>query len=230
MSDNLPAPHQGHSAALPGDTMHAHAMPPQNNADESADEIDLKEVLGVLRRRVKLIACITILAGVAAGYVAHISRPLFQAGAVIRLVNSRQALTGGLDDENTLSAMTGMGSFTDPVLSQLQVLKSRGVMSQVVDRHPLGLRLVAKDFPGSILSDVRIPAAAVGDTLEVEFGDSSVTVHAHSGDVHAAYGAPIDADDAHFVVAHAPEEQDDGTLIVVPRKAAIDQLQLDLGA
>ncbi|HEX6965396.1 MAG TPA: polysaccharide biosynthesis tyrosine autokinase [Gemmatimonadaceae bacterium] len=235
MSNFLPPPSNNHNDQHPlvpysGQPPAAHMAPADAEADDALDEIDLKEVLGVLRRHVKLIAAVTILAGAAAGYIAHRSRPDFQAGAVIRLVDQKQALTSGLDDQNALSAMTGMGSFVDPVLSQLQVLKSRDVASQVVDRHPIGLRFVPRDFPASILRDAHVPAQAPGDTLQLEFGDSAVTVTGRGGERHAAYGAPIDIDDVHFAVAHAPPKGNDGTLVIVPRHKAIDQLQLDLGA
>src|SRR5690348_4419868 len=102
MSNLLPPSSNNHHPLVPssGEPLSPRMAPADAEVDDAADEIDLKEVLGVLRRHVKLIAGITILVGAAAGYIAHISRPSFQAGAVIRLVDQKQALTSGLNSSH----------------------------------------------------------------------------------------------------------------------------------
>ena len=188
--------------------------------------INLLGVLSVLRRHVRLVLGLTALVTAVAGLIAYRSSPVYQAGAVIRVTDARDAMTAGLDNpvlSNTL------GSQTDPVLSQIQVLESRGVAAQVIDSHPMGLRVLAVGFDASALSDVTVDSAVGTDSLEIEFAESGFTVHGRSGVVQGAYGTPVAADGISFVVAPAPSVSQ-GQLVVISAEIAINNLIRDLDA
>src|SRR5262245_13120731 len=100
------------------------------------EEFDLRQAFGILRRRVFLILTITAVAVGAAGYSVFRQQAQYRATAVVRLIDQRRAMTGGLEDA---AAQEVLGSSDDPLLSQIEVLRTRTVARRVVDR--LGLRL-----------------------------------------------------------------------------------------
>ena len=91
-------------------------------SDAAGDSIDLKESLAVLRRHIRLIALVTIATVGVTAYRVHRQRLQYEATAVIRLVDARRQLAGNLDNSAPTAPLTG--AWTDPLQSQLQVLRS----------------------------------------------------------------------------------------------------------
>jgi hypothetical protein len=104
--------------------------------------IELREVLDVLRRNVALVITITVITLAVAAVVVLRQVPEYRATGVIRLQDERGAMTRGLQGAAVQQAM---GKTDDPLLSQLQVLRSRRVAGEVVDR--LGMRVEARPAP-----------------------------------------------------------------------------------
>ncbi|HEU4643194.1 MAG TPA: polysaccharide biosynthesis tyrosine autokinase [Gemmatimonadaceae bacterium] len=200
-------------------------MPPASAAG-AEDVIDLREVFGVLRRHLRLVLGVSAAVTLLAGWVAFHSQRVFQANAVIRIADTRGAMTAGLDNP---IANNPMGMWTDPVLSQIQVLESRAVAAQVIERHPLGLRVITDGIRTSALSDVAIDSTVTRDTLPLEFADSGYTVQRRSGEVYRRYGAPVVVDGVRFAIAERPARRA-ARVIVVSNESAIDGLMKDLDA
>ncbi|MGH7546982.1 MAG: polysaccharide biosynthesis tyrosine autokinase, partial [Gemmatimonadales bacterium] len=139
--------------------------------------------------------------------------------AVIRLENVRQALTGGLVGGAEVGLL---GRSVDPLLSQVEVLRSRAIAGAVVDSLPL-LRIVTRRFPDWLLEDVRLTATARSDTLELSFERDSVAVRGRAGERRVAYGAAVEMDGFRFAVAEPPRVER-GTLFVRGREAAVSAL------
>src|SRR5438105_15206059 len=95
---------------------------------------NLREWLDLLRRHVRLVLGVTAAALALAGYVAYTSPSVYRATAVVRLVNARRALTGGLVDGD---GGDGLLQRSNPVLSQVEVLRSRATAGAVVDDMPI---------------------------------------------------------------------------------------------
>src|SRR5262249_9044434 len=140
MSDLLPPPR---STALTATGENAPAW--RGHGDEGEpilEQVDLKELLATIRRRWKLVATVAIASVAAAWSTAKSQRARYQATATIRLVDTRRMMTNGID--NQTPQYGGIGMWADPIQSQLQVLDSRMVATEVVKQHPLGLRVIPK--------------------------------------------------------------------------------------
>ncbi len=96
------------------------------------DVIDLGALLSTTWRGKWFIALVTVIAVVAGGYYAYVlAVPLYRASAVVMLQTQEQQI---VDLQSVMSGMTG-----DPseVNSEVEVLRSRGLLGKVVDRLDL---------------------------------------------------------------------------------------------
>lgn len=186
--------------------------------------LDLRQILAILRRRVWWILGVAALGAAGALYLALTAAPVYQATGVIRLTENRQRLTGGLagpvDSRPLLSA--------DPLLSQIAILTSRGVVGAVVDSMP-ELRVRTEQFPQRLISGFAITApqeeeASLSLTMALSFGDRSVTATTSGGErASAPYGEPMDIGGVRFAVSEQPGSQD-GTLQILHREDAVISL------
>ena len=133
----------------------------------------VREAVAVLRRHLVLLLAVLALTVLVAGYVIHKQSLLYEASAVIRLMDQRKQLAGNIDNTPVASMM---GYWADPIASQMQVLSSRGVAEAVVDSQTLGLRVLPVDFPASLLTNVSITPDAPRDSVFLTFGDKAVTI------------------------------------------------------
>lgn len=192
--------------------------------------LDLRQILAILRRRIWWILSMAALAASAAAYLAFTAKPVYQATGTIRLTESRQRLTSGLaaptDNRPMLTA--------DPLLSQIAILTSRGVVGNVVDSMP-ELRVGTEGFPKRLVADFAISAppeesASISSTLSLAFGSQSVTATAPGGErVSAAYGEPLDLAGVHFAISAKPSEKS-GTLKVRRKEDAAVSLSRSIEA
>ena len=192
-----------------------------DSADPGFRTMGVREAVAVLRRHLLLMLAVLTLTVLAAGYVIHRQSLLYEANAVIRLMDQRQQLAGNIDNTPVASMM---GYWADPIASQLQVLSSRTVAAAVVDSQTLGLRVIPVDFPASILRDVSIAPDALADSAFLTFGDKGITVQDARGTRQVAYGSPIQSDGARFTVTARPPASQTGTIYLISRRSAADRL------
>src|SRR6185312_12074743 len=102
-------------------------------SQDSGDSISFRQVLAVLRRRYQLILAMTLVGASIGLFLASREPATYHAGAMLRFAGERQSLTG--DDEEP----SGLPKSTDPLLSIVQLIRSRTVAGVVVDT--LGLQL-----------------------------------------------------------------------------------------
>src|SRR5881296_281605 len=177
---------------------------------------NLREWLVVLRAHRGLVAGVTAAVAVLAAGLVYTSPPLYRAKAVIRLVDARRALAGALVD--------GVGSdvnlrTADPVLSQVEVLRSRATAGAVVDDMPI-LRIRTRHFPAGVVKDLRLAPEVGQDSLQLEFGPERVTAHGRTDQRDGGYGAPIEVEGIRFTIAEAPKRPS-GTLYILSREQVI---------
>ncbi len=195
----------------------------------STDAIDLKESLAVLRRHLWLIAAVTAAVVAFAGYRISRQRLQYQATAVIRLVDARRQLAGNLDNSDIQRPMAG--SWTDPIQSELQVLRSRGIAALVVDSQALGLRVQPQGFPAYVLSSVELSPDAPLDTVRLRFEETGVSVRFADSTLRVPYGLPVMARGIRFTVASRPPRGvEEGRLVVITRSAAVNLVLAGLRA
>src|SRR5882672_9483602 len=180
---------------------------------------DLREWILVLRNHVRLVVAVTVAVVAVAGYVAYTSPRLYRAKAVIRLVDARRALVGTLVG-NAGSDVAVRSA--DPVLSEVEVLRSRATAAAVVDDMPT-LRTAAHGFPIAVLGNVELAPGAARDSVQLQFGDSTVRARRAPEQREVAYGAPIRFADLAFTVTERPRHEA-GTLYVISREAAINSV------
>src|SRR5918999_5179445 len=122
----------------------------------AGDSISLGHMLGVLRRRYRLVLGLTLLGLLGGGYLAARAPAAYKATAVLRLAGERRALTGEIEPTPELDRTT------NPILSVVELVRNRNVLGAVVDS--LGLRLLSAtpEFGTSRLDNVWLGPEATG--------------------------------------------------------------------
>ena len=130
--------------------------------------VDFRQLVGVLKRHIWLVLFVAAATTGGLAYYLHLQQPRYKANAVIRLVDRRRALTGGLVDPKSTEA--AVERTTSPILSQIQVLLSRQVASQVVDSsEALGLRVQAEGLPPGAIRNVKLDPASTLDSVRLRY-------------------------------------------------------------
>lgn len=178
------------------------------------------DFLGLLRRHWLVVGAVAALAVGAVWYKMRGDLPLYQATAVIRVEDRSDALSGRLGAPSDRP----LRPFMDPVLSQVELLKSRGVAEAVVDKEGLRLRALPRWLPPKWASDVIVPPDAPSDTVQLDFGATEVTARIHGAETQVAYGQQLTTRSASFVVPRNPRLEN-ATLVVLPRSVAVSEVQ-----
>jgi hypothetical protein len=158
-------------------------------------------VAALLRRRVWLVLLVTLAVVGLAAYKASRDATWYRATAVVRLSNERRALSGRLGED--VAAPVG-GWQTDERLSEIQVLRSRAVASEVAAAQGLRLQVRSRGFPAGVLQDVRVAPDARVDTLRLAFSTAGVSAQGTRRRARAAYGAPLELDGVRFTIPTHP--------------------------
>ncbi|HEX2079406.1 MAG TPA: polysaccharide biosynthesis tyrosine autokinase [Longimicrobium sp.] len=204
MSDIVPSPRPhppGEAPAPPPlPLLRSHAADP---APPPGEGVPLREYLGALQRHLWLVVAAVLVSVGFAAYRISNEPPRYEAVSAVRLVNARQELAGQI---GTGQSDQIPGWYTDPILSQVQVLRSRAVAQQVVDS--LGLRLQpvgSSEFPYAELEAARVlPPARNGDTLHLSFAPDGVRGRMRERQGQAPYGQPLDLGAVSVTFARRP--------------------------
>jgi hypothetical protein len=164
------------------------AVGPAQGPRGDGESINLQEVLRVLRRHLLLVSAFALaFAGISA-WIALRTPPTYESTATVRLGDLRSGLTGGLGDP----VAERMAGRRDPLLSQMEVMRSRTLVGNVVDRQGLRLRPVGTDLPAGLIRAAQVPAATPdGDTIDLTFHAGQVEARLEGQRAAAAYGAPL---------------------------------------
>ncbi|HYH83638.1 MAG TPA: polysaccharide biosynthesis tyrosine autokinase [Longimicrobium sp.] len=190
--------------------------------DQEPEEVNvqLKDVFAMLMRHRLLLVSAVVLSLAATAYLAWREIPQYRASASLRLRDQRAAMTEGIGDAAIQQAM---GKTNDPILSELQVLASRGVAGEVVDRENLRLRVIDGGVPRASLAQLAIAPNATTGMLELGFQPRSYTVKGAAGEATARYGERVRVGGVSFAVMRRPAEAK-AKVVVSSRNAAVDHL------
>lgn len=192
-------------------------------ADEPRDGVPLREYLDAIRRYWWLVAAAAVISVALAGWRMSRELPIYLASTSVRLRDPTTRISGELGNGSPGSASEQLsGYYSDPVLSQIQVLKSRAVAALVVDT--LGLRLLPQkpDFPWGIVSHLTVNSAARdGDTLTVTFAGNGVTGTLRGVRSTALYGQPLQLPGVTVVFGSRPAELPSERFVIVSRDLAV---------
>lgn len=188
--------------------------------DEPRDGIPMQEYVRALRRYWWLVAAaMAIAAGLAVWRVLS-ELPVYYASTAVRLRDPGVKMSGDLSTSGGGQADQLPGYYTDPILSQIQVLRSRAVAGMVVDSLGLRLQPVKPDFAYGTVARIQVNSAARdGDTLEVRFGAAEVTGTLAGQRARAPYGAPLQLPGVEVVFSRRPPLAD-ARFAVISREVA----------
>jgi capsular exopolysaccharide synthesis family protein len=201
-----------------------------------ASSVRLDDLFAVVRRHLRLVLGVAAVVTGAAGYVAYVAGSVYRAIAVIRLSDPRRAFTGGVVEDPALLAD---GRYADPLLSQVELLKSHTVAGGVVDSMPilrlqlrkssrsLVDRVLRRRFSPDLVGDVAVAADAPVDSFPVTFDRDGFVVGTPPAQRRAAYGTVVEIRGVRFTVLRRPEATR-ALLRVLSRDAAISQLLTEL--
>lgn len=194
----------------------------QESREPNTESITIREVINVLSGQKRLIAAVATVFMVTAGLLALAEPRIYRADAVIRLSEARPMLIG----DRELPEF-GLSRATDPLLSRLEVLRSRTLVGSVVDS--LGLRLVALgDDPFTTeVSGMKVDENVGPDTITIVFDAGGLVVSGQEGTTRVAYGDTARLGGIEFSIAEQPSNSE-LIVAVLPRELAIDRVLANL--
>ncbi len=188
--------------------------------------VSLFQLIGVLRRRWRLILMVTVVGAAIGAFLAAREPPNYMASGLIRLAGERLQLTG---DVNAEDPKIDLGRTADPMLSLVELVRSRSVVGAVVDS--IGLRLVSidPDDPafGAKLTGVEVDPRLGADSLTLDFAADKVTAEFQGRKVTAPYGGVVRLGVIRFTVPARPAISQ-AKIAVRPREQVISGLQTAL--
>jgi tyrosine-protein kinase Etk/Wzc len=184
---------------------------------DPGDSVSFRQVLTVLRRRYQLILAMTLVGASVGLFLASREPPTYHAGAMLRFAGERRALTG--DNEEA----PGLTKTTDPMMSVLELIRSRTVAGAVVDTLGLQLQSWTPDFPSAALAEVHVDPRAAGDSIQLEFRPNDVVARRGDRTVTAPYGQAINLGVVQFAVRSRPSMAA-ATLGIASREQVLDGL------
>ena len=189
---------------------------------ESAGVVSFRQAVAVVRRRLQLILAITAVGAALGLFLASRDPTTYRASAMLRLAGERQTITGEDDD-----AAPNLVRSADPMLSIIELLRSRAVAGVVVDS--LGLQLVSltPEFSVEDLDQVKVDPRAAGDSVLVAFREDGVSARRGERGVTAAYGQAVNLGVVQFIARSRPAVET-VTLGIRSRESAIDALLSEL--
>ena len=187
------------------------------NAIPSRDTITLSDLLTSVRRHAVLVIGAALATSALAGWLVFREAPTYRATAMLRLTDARRSMTRELGEEVTERPQT-----INPLLSQIQLLKSRALIGNVVDSEGLRLRPSVRGFSSALLSQVHVDPAVVTDTFFLGFSSDSVTVRNGGHETRVPHNAPYRTAGISFAVRSKPTV-DRTTLVLSPREKTIDR-------
>ncbi|MEP6688395.1 MAG: polysaccharide biosynthesis tyrosine autokinase [Gemmatimonadales bacterium] len=207
----IPPPYR----ALPGST-----EPPFRPIEvaPAGDSVTFRQMLTVLRRRFQLIVAMTLVGASIGLFLASREPPAYSAGAMLRFAGERRALTGDADQATGLNPKT-----TDPLMSVLELVRSRTVAGVVVDTLGLMLQSYEPEFPAGQLAQVHVDPRAAGDSVQLVFRAQDVTARRADRTATAPYGQVMNLGVVQFAVTSRPSIEST-TLYIAGREPVIDGL------
>jgi tyrosine-protein kinase Etk/Wzc len=192
-------------------------MRPVEYADP-AGTVSFRQAVTVFRRRYLLILAMAVIGSAAGLFIASTSPLTYKASAMLRLAGERQTLTG-INEE----AAPGLGRTADPMLSIIELLRSRTVAGVVVDSLGLQLTSLSPDFSVEVLERPQVDPRAAGDSVQLIFREGKLSARRGERAVTAPYGQLVNLGVVQFTVRSRPAAET-ATLGIRSREQAIDAL------
>jgi succinoglycan biosynthesis transport protein ExoP len=196
------------------------SVEPQMRPVETADAgeaISFRQVITVLRRRYQLILAMTLVGASLGLFLASREPAAYRASALLRFAGERASLTGDGGEPASVK------NTADPILSIIELIRSRSVAGVVVDSLGLQLQSWTDDFTTGSLTNVHVDPRAAGDSISLTFRANDVTAKRADRTVTAPYGQLINLGTVQFAVRQPPKVET-ATLGIGGREPAIDAM------
>ena len=223
MTPNTPA-----KGTAPAPLQHTHPTAPFEQTPavdpEAGPSLTLQDVWVILRRRALVVLLVAVAVFAATWYAVREGEQMFRASASVRIDDVSKTLPGGILEGSRF------GSGTDPLVSQIQMLRSRSVLGAVVDRTGLQLRAVAPQGLQDLFHDVSVGPEATLDSMFLRFTPTGYSISAHRGsDIRAVYGVPVEVGGVRFSIPRKPSVPE-ATAVLESRYDAVNRLNSRLDA
>ena len=185
----------------------------------AGDSNPIRQYLSLFKRYWWIVVLTT---AAATGYRYYQTRndlPLFQASSAVRLTDQGASLSGNLVPDYA----SGYGSYTDPILTQVQVIQSRIIAEQVVDSLGLQFRSVTPGFYMEMFSDVHVLPTALPVALTFHFSPSHFAIYTSKDSLVGDYGAPVSIAGVTFTLPNPPGITS-AQVDIKPREEAINDV------
>ena len=174
-------------------------QPPTSQHVLPAADLTIPYILRVLRARFIAVVAVTAIVIGGTAYLIRETEPTYKATAVVKIADARRALTTGI--EELVPAAERLAS---PLLSDIQLIRSRTLIAEVVDSLGLRLRPRFEGFSAQLLKGVQVDSLAGNDSVHLAFSTASVTMRVRDDSAIAAYGERLAAGGIALVVASQP--------------------------
>jgi capsular exopolysaccharide synthesis family protein len=178
----------------------------------------LRDYLGVVRRYVWVVAGITVMTVAVGASIVLKEPPVYVASAAVRLVDTRPTLAADMPAMDR-----PIGNWTDPVLTQIQVLRSRAVAEAATDSSGIRLQSATRGLSMQYIDKVFVDPRQDADTFRMKFADDGVTARSSRASVFQRYGLLLSIDGVRFTVERYPGIRT-GNLLVLTRAEAIGDI------
>ena len=195
-------------------------IPTPERYGSAVDEgIPLGEYVAALRRYAWLVVAAVLLSMGFIWYKLQREVPHYAAASTVRLVNAREEMAGDIAPGQVQDAQ---GWYTDPILSQIQLLRSRAVAADVVDSLGLRLKPTSPGFPRSAIRTIHVsPGAPTGDSVSFTFRADGVEGRMRGRSAKAPYGKPVDLGAVALTFAGRPVGVPAATFQVIDHQEAV---------
>jgi polysaccharide biosynthesis transport protein len=198
----------------------ARAAPDGPPGGLAVESVYAREIFSIVRRHLWLVLGAPVVALVCALFILQRQEPVYRASALILIKDYRREVAGGIEDATNEKPV---GRFSDALLSQIELLRGRVVLGEVVDREGLRLVSLSPEFSVSQLTDLTIAPEAPDDTIRIVFRSHEFEVRTPAAGATARYGAAVSVAGVSFSVPAAPPVPS-ALLLVSPREREIDRL------
>ena len=165
---------------------------------EPSGTVSFRQVYTVLRRRYQLILAMTLCGATLGLFLASREPATYRAGAMLRFAGERRELTGDQDQA------PGLKGSADPLLSIIELLRSRTVAGVVVDTLGLQLTSWTPGFATADLAQVHVDPRAAGDSVQLVFRPNEVVARRADREVTSPYGQVMNLGVVQFAVRARP--------------------------
>ena len=190
----------------------------QDSVGPPSETVTVREVLSVIESQRRLILGVVGVFLLGSAILAILEKREFRAHAVVRLIDNRPVLVGSREAPDVLVSRS-----TDPLLSRLEVLRSRTLVGRVVDSLGLRLTRISDDAIETEVSGLHVDESVDSDTISISFLPDRLVARGKAGVDTVAYGDTARLAGIRFVVAERPEISE-LTAAVLPRELAIDRV------